>query len=85
MQHSIKYVLGRTTVLLLAILTAMLACAVLTEEERMQIEYDVNDARAEFEERRRACLVSGGYMVTETLTGSKRFTTSEMKWSYCRT
>ena len=72
------------SILVVAMLTGLQGCATLTEEERMQIEYDLNDARAVYEDRRRACLKSDGYMVTETLTGSRRFTISELKWSYCR-
>ena len=84
MQHTTKNALGGLTIFLLAVLTDLQGCATLTEGEREQIEYDLNDARAVYEDRRRACLKSDGYMVTETLTGSRRLTISEMKWSYCR-
>ena len=83
-QYNTKNVLRGLEVFLLAMLTGLLACATLTEEERMRIEYDLNDARAVYEEDRWACLESGGHMITETLTGSRRLTISEMKWSYCR-
>jgi len=69
---------------LLATLASLQACVTLTEDEREQIEYDLNEARAVYEERRRACLQSTGSMVTETLTGSRRLSISEMKWAYCR-
>jgi len=68
---------------LLATLVSLQGCATLTEEEREQIAYDLNEARAVYEERRRACLESSGSMVTETLTGSRRLSISEMKWAYC--
>jgi hypothetical protein len=84
MQLTTKNALGGLAIFLLAMLTDIQGCATLTEGEREQIEYDLNDARAVYEERRRACLQSGAYMFTETLTGSRRFTISEMKWSYCR-
>jgi len=48
------------------------------------VEYDLNEARAVYQERRRACLDSSGQLVTETLTGSRRLSISEMKWAYCR-
>ena len=69
---------------LLATLVSLLGCVTLTDEDREQIEYDLNEARAVYEERRRACLESSGSMVTETLTGSRRLSLSEMKWAYCR-
>ena len=69
---------------LLATLGGLQGCATLTEEERYQIEYDLNDARAMYEDRRRSCLESSGQMVTESLTGSRRLSISEMKWAYCR-
>lgn len=59
-------------------------CATLTEEEREQIAYDHNEARAIYDERRQACLESNGLMVTESLTGSRRLSISEMQWAYCR-
>ena len=70
-------------IVLLATLVSLQGCAALTEEEREQIAYDLNEARAVYEERRRACLDSSGSMVTETLTGSRRLSISEMKWAYC--
>ncbi len=69
---------------LVATLISLQGCVTLTDEEREQIEYDLNEARAVYEERRRACLESSGSMVTETLTGSSRLSISEMKWAYCR-
>jgi uncharacterized protein YceK len=69
---------------LLATLVSLQGCATLTEEEREQIAYDLNEARAVYEERRRSCLESSGQMVTESLTGSRRLSISEMKWAYCR-
>ena len=69
---------------LLATLVSLQGCATLTEEEREQIAYDLNEERAVYDERRRACLESSGSMVTETLTGSRRLSISEMKWAYCR-
>ncbi len=71
-------------VVLLAVLVSLEGCATLTDEEREQIEYDLNEARAVYDERRRACLESSGSMVTETLMGSRRLSLSEMKWAYCR-
>ena len=71
-------------VVLLAVLVSLEGCATLTDEEREQIEYDLNEARAVYDERRRACLESSGSMVTETLMGSGRLSLSEMKWAYCR-
>ena len=84
MQHTTKNAPGGLAILLLAMLMNLQGCATLTEQEREQIAYDLNDARAVYEDRRLACLKSGAYMVTETLTGSRRLTKSEMKWSYCR-
>ena len=69
---------------LLATPISLQGCAVLTEEEREQVAYDRNEAAAIYEERRQACLQSNGQMVTETLTGSRRLSISEMKWAYCR-
>jgi hypothetical protein len=69
---------------LLVTLASLQGCATLTEEERFQIEYDLNEARAMYEEHRRSCLDSSGQMVTESLTGSRRLSISEMKWAYCR-
>jgi hypothetical protein len=69
---------------LLAMLAGLQGCATLTEEEREQIAYDLNEARAIYEERRRSCLESSGQMVTESLSGSRRLSISEMKWAYCR-
>ena len=69
---------------LLAKLAGLQGCATLTEEEREQIAYDLNEARAIYEERRRSCLESSGQMVTESLSGSRRLSISEMKWAYCR-
>jgi hypothetical protein len=84
MQHTTKYALSWLTIFLLATLAGPQGCATLTEEEREQIEYNLNEARTVYEERRRACLESSGQMVTETLTGSRRLTISEMNWAYCR-
>ncbi len=69
---------------LLATLVSVQGCATLTVEEREQIAYDLNEARAVYGERRRACLESSGSMVTESLTGSRRLSISEMEWAYCR-
>jgi hypothetical protein len=71
-------------IVLLATLVSLQGCATLTEEEREQIAYDLNEARAVYGERRRACLESDGSMVTESLTGSRRLGISEMEWAYCR-
>lgn len=75
---------NRKALALLATLASLQGCVTLTEEESEQLEYDLNDARAVYEERRRACLASGGHLVTETLTGSRRLSFSEMKWAYCQ-
>ncbi len=64
--------------------TVLQACTALTEREHEQIAYDLNEARSTYEERRQACHDSNGSMVTETLTGAKRLSISEMKWAYCR-
>ncbi len=84
MPHTTKYALSGLTIFLLATLAGPQGCATQTEEEREQIEYDLNEARAVYEEHRRTCLESGGQLVTETLTGSRRLTRSEMNWAYCR-
>ena len=60
------------------------ACASLTEQEREQIAYDLNEARAIYDDRRQACNESNGSMVTETLMGTRRLSISEMEWAYCR-
>ena len=74
----------RVLVLLATPRVSLQACATLTLEEREQIAYDLNEARALYEERSRACLQSNGSIVTETLMGSRRLSISEMNWAYCR-
>ena len=66
------------------VLIGLPACTTLTEQEREQIAYDLNEARAIYEERRHACLAQNGSMVTESLTGAKRLSLSEMQWAFCR-
>ncbi len=69
---------------LLVTLTGLHACASLSEQEREQVAYDLNEARAIYDDRRQACIESNGSMVTETLMGTRRLSVSEMKWAYCR-
>jgi hypothetical protein len=73
----------RTLVLIVAFVS-LHACVSLTEQEREQIAYDLNEARAIYGDRRQVCLESNGSMVTESLMGTKRLSISEMKWAYCR-
>jgi hypothetical protein len=64
-------------------IVSLQACTTLTEQEREQIAYDLNEARSIYEDRRQACLNANGSMVTESLTGSRRLSISEMQWAYC--
>lgn len=78
-----KYFAAKSALVLLAALAGVQGCATLTEAEREQLAYNFNEARSIYEERRQACLDSGAYMVTKTLTGSRRLTIAEMEWAYC--
>jgi hypothetical protein len=73
----------RWAFLLLAMAAGLQGCVTLTEEDRERIAYDLNEARVVYEERRAVCLYSGAHFVTESLTGSRRLSISEMKWAYC--
>ena len=79
----LKFSVTKLLLVLFASLASLQGCVTLTEEEREQLAYDLNEARSIYEERRQACLDSGAYMVTKTLTGARRLTIAEMEWAYC--
>lgn len=72
------------TIVPLVTFVCLQACASHTEQEREQIAYDLNEARAIYNDRRQTCIQSNGSMVTRTLMGTRRLSISEMEWAYCR-